>query len=199
MQRKIFGVLFDLVIACSILSVLILTFGIQPVAASGSRSTAESPTDRTLISVYMLSSTDGWAVGEGGTIIRWNGSSWSTIASPTKDYLMSVYMLSRSDGWAVGFPPGAGWAVGIDKGGTIIRWDGSSWSNVTSPTTSALYSVYMLSSTDGWAVGYRGTVIRWDGSSWSTVTSPTKDSLLSVYMLSPTNGWAVGDDGAIIR
>ena len=190
MQRKISGVLTRLVIAGSIMSVLILTFGIQPLAASGSWSAAMSPTDRTLTSVYMLSPTNGWAVGEDGTIIRWDGSSWSTISSPTKDFLMSVYMLSPTDGWAVGFPRHPGWAVGKDQGGTIIRWDGSYWATLTSPTTSSLYSVYMLSPTDGWAVGYRGTIIRWDGSSWSTVASPTKAHLYSVYMLSSTDGWA---------
>ena len=44
--------------------------------------------------------------------------------------------------------------------GTIIHWDGSSWSTVTSPTTAILESVYMISSTEGWAVGHDGTIIR---------------------------------------
>jgi len=113
-----------------------------------------SPTTLNLYDVFMVSASDGWAVGLGGTIIRWNGSSWSNVTSPTPYLLESVFMVSASDGWAVG------------SGGTIIHWDGSSWSNVTSPTTAALRSVFMVSASDGWAVGYGGTIIRWTGTVW---------------------------------
>lgn len=102
------------------------------------------------MSVYMLSSTDGWAVGYGGTIIRWDGSSWSTVTSPTRSTLYSVYMVSPTDGWAVG--------GGGTISGTIIRWDGSSWSIVPSTARSLLLSAYMVSPSDGWAVGYGGAI-----------------------------------------
>ena len=134
----------------------------------------------------MPSSTEGWAVGWNGVIIKWDGSSWSSVASPTTSSLLSVYMISSDEGWAVGC------------NGVILRWDGSSWSLVTSPTKGSLASVYMLSSTEGWAVGYEGIILRWDGSSWSIVTSHTTNSLYSVHMLSSTEGWAVGFDGTII-
>ena len=52
-----------------------------------------------------------------------------------------------------------GWAVGSD--GCIIRWDGTSWNNVTSPTTAWLNSVDMISSTDGWIVGADGNIYHW--------------------------------------
>jgi hypothetical protein len=52
-----------------------------------------------------------------------------------------------------------GWAVGSD--GCIIRWDGDSWSNVTSPTAASLSCVNMVSSTDGWTVGADGNIYRW--------------------------------------
>ncbi|MCJ7760741.1 hypothetical protein MUP59_06315, partial [Candidatus Bathyarchaeota archaeon] len=41
-----------------------------------------SPTVNTLRSVSMSDSNDGWAVGDNGTIIRWNGLSWSTVNIP---------------------------------------------------------------------------------------------------------------------
>ena len=69
----------------------------------------------------------------------------------------------------------------------------------TSPTTNNLYSVFMVSATDGWAVGYYGAIIHWDGSSWSNVTSPTTRALRSVFMVSASDGWAVGTGGTIIR
>ena len=36
----------------------------------------------------------------------------------------------------------------------------------TSPTTPHLYSVFMVSADDGWAVGGGGTIIRWTGTEW---------------------------------
>jgi hypothetical protein len=41
-----------------------------------------------------------------------------------------------------------------------------SWSNFTNPTTEDLYSVYMVSASDGWAVGLQGTIISWTGTEW---------------------------------
>lgn len=81
--------------------------------------------------------------------------------------------------------------------------EGAEWSSVPSPkTTEQLSSVFMLSSDDGWAVGWGGlggTILRWDGSQWSVVPSPANYGLRSIYMLSPSEGWAVGFNGTILR
>ena len=81
-----------------------------------------------------------------GAVLSWT--------SPTTANLGSVYMVGADDGWAVG------------SDGTIIRWDGTEWSNVTSPTTKTLYSVFMVGADDGWAVGDYGTIIHWTGTEW---------------------------------
>jgi len=60
----------------------------------------------------------------------------------------SIDMVNSTDGWAVG------------SDGIIIHWDGTSWSNVASPTGAWLSCVEMVSSTDGWIVGADG-VYRW--------------------------------------
>jgi len=94
-------------------------------------------------------------------------------------------MVSASDGWAVG------------DSGTIIRWNGTGWNNVSSPIPVGkhLFSVDMVSSTEGWAVGSDGCIIHWDGTRWSNVTSPTGAWLMCIDMVSSTNGWIVGADG----
>lgn len=102
----------------------------------------------------MTGSADGWAVGEDGIVIHWDGSNWSNVTSPTTDTLTSAFMVSSSDGWAV------------SVFGTIIHWDGTVWSNVTSPTRRDLNSVFMVGSNDGWAIGEVGTIIRWTGTAW---------------------------------
>jgi len=153
-----------------------------------------SPTSNELRSVYMLSSTDGWAVGVDGTILHYDGTSWSIVSAPpgyTK-ILYSVYMLSSTDGWAVG--ENADLRV-------ILHYDGTSWVAVPSNTNKTLCCVYMLSSTDGWAVGHSGVILHYDGTSWWEYVAPApgKEHLYGVSMVSATDGWAVGGAGTILH
>jgi photosystem II stability/assembly factor-like uncharacterized protein len=243
-----------------------------------------------LNSVYMLSASDGWAVGQGGAIIRWNGSSWNSVASPvaSPNDLRGVWLASSADGWAVGDAlaptlgqifrwnganwnlyqtspvaarlnaihgsastsvfavgdfPGAGappviiswtggpawtnispagvatnvnlygvfavspslaFAVGQPPGAapaTMLRWDGTLWASIPSGTLNGvtLRSVWMVSSTDGWAVGWGGTIVRWNGAAWAAETTPIPNNLNAVQALTSTNVWAVGDSGTIIH
>jgi sugar lactone lactonase YvrE len=141
---------------------------------------AASPVTSKLNDVFSLSSSDIWAVGNAGVILRRNLSNWSSVNSPIANNLNSIFMVSSTDGWAVG------------DGGVIIRWNGSHWSTVSSPTANNLNAISMNSSTDGWAVGDGGVIIRWNGSSWSSVASPTAYDLEGLAFITGTNGWAVG-------
>jgi len=140
-----------------------------------------SPITNTLRSVDMLSPTEGWAVGDNGKIIEWNGSAWSEIASPTTNDLNAVSMVSSTDGWAVG------------DGGVLIHWDGDNWSAESTPVPGIqLNEVSMLGTSDGWAVGNGGVILDWSGTSWSSVTSPTSYDLFGLGFITADNGWAVG-------
>jgi hypothetical protein len=140
-----------------------------------------------------VSATAGWAVGSGGTILRWNLGSWTVAPTPTTALLLDVYMLSTTDGWATG------------AGGTILHWNGVSWQSVPSPTTENLYGVTMTSATSGYAVGGEaldgdGTLLRWDGVRWRPCVITTSHTLTSVDMVNDNiGGWAVGHDGTIVR
>jgi PKD repeat protein/RNA polymerase subunit RPABC4/transcription elongation factor Spt4 len=138
----------------------------------------------------MVSTTEGWAVGSGGIILKLSGGTWSVIpSSPVTTNLLSVSMVSSGEGWAVG------------ASGVILRCTGGSWSNYTSsPVTNYLYSVSMTSPTDGWAVGASGVILRCTGGSWSNYTSsPVTNSLYGIDVISATEGWTVGTSGVILR
>ena len=144
-------------------------------------------------SVWMVSSTDGWAVGDAGTIVRWNGAAWAAETSPTPNNLNAVQALTSTDVWAVG------------DGGTIIHRDGIGWTLVPSGTAEKLDALYMLSATEGWAVGGTPSVssvmLFWNGSTWAQISSVpvvTKD-LRDVWMVASTDGWAVGQNGLITQ
>ena len=82
----------------------------------------------------------------------------------------------------------------------MLRWNGSSWSQVGIPTDASIETIDMLSSTNGWSAGQYGEILHWNGSSWSFADSPLSSGwLFDMEMLSSDEGWAVGMDGVILR
>ena len=170
-----------------------------------------------LNSVYMLSATEGWSVGSAlfatsATVLKWDGTIWSSVPSgtATTDELKSVHMLTSTDGWAVGCDAACPITTfsDSDSGPVIIRWNGLAWSMVTPPNPGViggLWSVHMLSPTNGWAVGElatdgRLTIIHWDGTQWRRVPGPAAGAgsvLASVRMVNANDGWAVGVDPSV--
>jgi hypothetical protein len=69
-----------------------------------------SPATAALRGVYAGSVTQAWAVGDGGTLIRWDGSAWTPATSGTTQALNGIWGASSAEVWAVG------------NAGTILRW-----------------------------------------------------------------------------
>jgi photosystem II stability/assembly factor-like uncharacterized protein len=144
----------------------------------------------------MVSSTEGWAVGENGTIFHYFGGAWNSFTSPVKTALRSVFMVSPTEGWAVG------------DGGIIIHYSTGIWSGPVSPGTTSnnLFSVFMVSSTEGWAFGAKGSILHYSGGTWTLLPSnlvPTSPvSLLNFnagFFNGASDGWVVGTDGVIVH
>jgi hypothetical protein len=90
----------------------------------------------------------------------------------------------------------------------VMRWDGTRWASVPSPTPGAsntLLGVSGTSPSDVWAVGTKTTTINvpllahWNGSRWKDFRSPlgasadtTYDGLSAVSARTPSDAWAVG-------
>lgn len=170
-----------------------------------------SPTQNQLLGVSAESATDAWAVGlyfnsvnvAQTLILRWNGTAWSQVPSPDPepngDWLGSVSALSPTDAWAVGVGRNS---AGVDQT-LILHWNGTAWSQVSSPDPSStgneLTGIDAISGSRAWAVGNYGShtlILRWNGHAWSQVPSPNPgiggDVLTSVSAASRTDAWAVG-------
>jgi len=141
---------------------------------------------REQVDLFMFSDSDGWFVGEGGDIIRWNGSSTQYYGIPSvTSRFNAIDMVSQTDGWIVG------------NQGIILHWDGTAWQQAASPTTLTLRNIDMVSASEGWIVGGdapNNLILHWDGSTWSPWTVPDGSGgiLLDIDMLTPTDGWIVG-------
>jgi len=108
--------------------------------------------------LYLLNSSEGWYTSCGGNssgiydyVYHYDGSSWSRYEDD--DYPINVVNriqeVSASNVWAVGYY------------GSIFNFDGERWNSVTSPTTDHIYGIFMVSSSDGWAVGSNGVILRY--------------------------------------
>lgn len=136
------------------------------------------------------------------------GSTRNLVSSASPGSLADVDASSPTSAWAVGDQCASSACNAIAT--LILRWDGTSWSQITSPDPSAgidtLASVSATSSTDAWAVGYscpttnctvqHTLILHWNGSAWSTVASSgasaDTDSLDGVKATSAKAAWAVG-------
>ena len=99
----------------------------------------------------------------------------------------------------VGSAPNDVFAVGAQ--GTILHYDGATWTAMISPTTRFLRAVWGSSGTDVIAVGGGGTIVRFDGTSWTAQTSGTTETLRGVWGApeTPAPGvFAVGNTGTIL-
>jgi hypothetical protein len=147
-----------------------------------------APSSSGMGGVSMVSETDGWAVGNGGMAIRFNGTDWQKQTVPVTKALKTVDMIASDDGWIVG------------ASGTVMHWDGTSWTLVTTPAgTTQVNGVFALASDDVWAVGNSGLIMHYDGSVWSLVPSPVASDLQAVHFTSTGNGWIAGFDSTILH
>jgi hypothetical protein len=177
-------------------------------------------------SVSADSATDAWAVGvsqdtSNGDLVRplllhWNGTAWAKVNGPnpgTSESVSGVYALSPTNAWAVGYECVANCTATstgpLTTDTLILHWNGTSWSQVTSPSPGALVneltSVSGSSSSDIWAAGEEATansgplslILHWNGTTWSQVSSPNAGKagegwLNGIGAASPTAALGVG-------
>ncbi len=144
----------------------------------------------------------GWSVNAGGfdqTLTeQWNGAQWQIIpsadpgGSAENNGLYAVTCVSSSDCWAVGwYLNGSG-----DDLTLIENWNGTAWTQSTSPTPGTLTTgstfgitctnsivclngIVCPNASDCWAVGYYGDsagdtqtlALQWNGTSWNQVAT----------------------------
>jgi len=124
----------------------------------------------------------GFAVGDGGTILEFNGYEWAQTESPTEVDLNSVEFVSANEAWAVG-----------DEG-VVLHYAGGAWTVVAPFAQTDLYDTSFVSTDDGWFVGSSGAVYHYDGSSWTRYEVPNPD--VNFYCAAfPVSGkgWIGGD------
>jgi hypothetical protein len=137
---------------------------------------------------FLSDASAGWAVGENGAILYWDGTAWSSYAvTGVTSTLYGVWGSGPADVWACG------------ANGVIIHWDGTTWTQLETPTTNTLYAVTGATdvTTVVWFVGSMGTIIQWNTatSTMTTQVSGTAQALYAASAFSVLDVWAVGNGG----
>ncbi|MEK7585061.1 MAG: hypothetical protein AAB455_00895 [Patescibacteria group bacterium] len=148
--------------------------------------------DVNLNSVFCLTTANCWAVGNtsGGEVtIQWNGASWSRIgpASAPDVNLNTIFCLATNNCWAAG------------ASGTIISWNGSSWSLSQDTGGQSWQSLWFFSPTDGLVAGSGNPIRRWNGINWNTsLPTGTPQSKNELHCLSASYCWVTAANGLLI-
>jgi len=91
--------------------------------------------------VFFTDSINGWAVGDLGTILKFDDNEWIAQPSPTMERLNDVFFLDQNHGWICG------------DYGTILYYNGDEWNIQNSGTVSYLNEIYFTDSLNGWVAG----------------------------------------------
>lgn len=153
----------------------------------------------TLVSVAMVSASDGWAFGgsqkRGCLVLHYTGASWSQDKASACAPATSISMVSADDGWAVAYR-------------TILRYSQGKWriDTIYPPDQDpSLNRIAMVSTSEGWIVGTANTpagipnafILHYAHGHWAPVralglNSAQASSLRGIAMVSASEGWAVG-------
>ncbi len=172
----------------------------------GSRiSFQESETQHDLYGVVATGDERACACGAFGTLIREDRDASAspqkslTVAAPlvcwkavaqdvTRVALRAVWAESEQEVFAAG------------DSGTILHFDGTTWSKMESQTDVRLLGVWGSSSKDVHAVGEAGTILHFDGHRWQRVEWSHLDlTLVAITGFGSREIFAVGDGGTVLR
>lgn len=118
----------------------------QLYSANNAEAALKLPSVAVLNRVWGNGLGDVWAVGQGGTILHWNGKSWQKQQSPADRPLYGVR----------GRPGRAPWIVGDPD--VLLRWDGSGWQRETVENNGTLLDLWQGAGGELWLIRFGGKV-----------------------------------------
>lgn len=110
-----------------------------------------------ILGIWGSARDDVWAVGRGGMVLHYDGTSWRPYDTPQTDLHLSNVFGIRSDSvWAGGY-------------GTLMHWDGSTWTRIPDPRPAEwilIEAIWASADDDVYVVSGDG-IWHWDGDLWT--------------------------------
>jgi hypothetical protein len=163
---------------------------------------ASSPAAHPLYDLNFRSATDGWAVGAGAEVIRWDGSQWKETLpyhAPGEGPAGSTQVLYAVDALA----DNEAWMVGVTKGidgknlPYALHWNGKDLleENAFPDCNCGLNAVLIRGRDDVYAAGgsdLGAVIFHWDGANWSGTNLAGADHLYTLSLAPDGTLWASG-------
>ncbi len=171
-----------------ILTVLLLSLTVSHAHAEWE--VQKSGTAKTLRGVSFADNLNGWAVGDGGTVLHTadGGGTWTSQKSGVTGNLLSVCFVNSTAGWASG---AAGTVLSTTDGG-------ATWKALTSDVDFDLKSIRFADTQKGWTAGVFVLRTLDRGESWIPNMS-LGNPFNALYFPDSINGRAVREGGLIMK
>jgi hypothetical protein len=165
--------------------------GLALVRAAGGFLEVDTRVNTNLLDVWGDADDSFWAVGEAGTVLRWDGIAWlpvptSPMIGGVTQNLRAVWGSSAEDVWVVGTES------------TILHWDGARFESLSRGESYSLNDVWGRGADDVYAVGTGGIALHYDGSAFRELETGTQSSLQSVFGDDGGRVFAAGLDGVVL-
>ncbi|NNC95388.1 MAG: T9SS type A sorting domain-containing protein [Chitinophagales bacterium] len=172
------------------LAVLITVFFTIPSEAQWV--SVSSGTTQDLNSVYMISNTKAFVVGNSGTILVTNdgGSNWATVPIATIEDINAIQFIDANVGYAA-----------VDNGIVLKTIDGgATWSIQFTGSSNSMRDLFFVNASVGYFTGENGEILKTTdgGLTFTSQVSNTTERMESIFFTSMTVGYAVGRNGAYV-
>jgi hypothetical protein len=138
------------------------------------------PQGEILSAAWGLNSNDVWAAGKHGTVLHWNGTLWSRVGGTPDVDLTGIWASASNDVWAVG-------------GNQVLRWNGSTWSSMTS--AAGAIAVWGSAANDVWICSSSvATMLHWDGSTLSQASTGVSGFPHHMFGTAANDIWIAAQD-----
>lgn len=186
-----------------------------------------SPTTADLHGVYVADAHCAWAVGDEGTVLRWDGMAWQRMLMASRRHELRAIWGCPSDGIWIGgrrtlirwcrdgssgnilhagatvsaiwgSGPADLWFLASDK--MVFHWNGHKSESYELPgDEDAEYYAIGGSASDEpvWLVGVSGLIVSGDGEGWTERGAGTEATLSGVPALGPEDVWVTTDAGQL--
>lgn len=138
-----------------------------------------TPTGQTLRGVTTFAANDVWAVGGGGSVMHFDGTTWKLERTPVCEELTAMWGTSATNLWAVG------------HAGRIVHRTARGWTLVESGTCEFMSDVWGSPSGTIWIASRAGVLAGNETQGFTVTPLPGGDKLNAIYGFSDTDIWGL--------
>lgn len=141
--------------------------------------------EQPLNAVWVVSETEAWAVGNGGLIVQFDGTTWKKAESPTTEHLLAL--------WGSGTDR----LIAVGENGVIATREGGAWTATNDRRGLPLRTVGGTGPDDVWIFGDEGVALRSTGGTFADAVAPLPERLEGQYMDETGAGYFVGFESGV--